>query len=120
MPLLWTAARKILAALSDTPRPPDPDTLVPGTELTASAAPAIPLPDLADAVTRALTHLADAGHPRDAVVAAWVALEDAAAQHGTARRARFTTRPTDQHDVTAARTALVQIARSLDTHPDTP
>ncbi|GAA1985557.1 hypothetical protein GCM10009718_23630 [Isoptericola halotolerans] len=86
--LLWVAARKVLAALRSTtpaPAPPEPDTLDPGTDLATDAEPTMPLPELVDAVTRALALLDAADGPRDAVVAAWVALEDAAAEHGTAR-----------------------------------
>ncbi|WP_281495082.1 DUF4129 domain-containing protein [Isoptericola sp. S6320L] len=151
--LLWAAGRTILRALRDAPRkPPEPDTLDPGGDLATAAVPTVPLPELADAVTRALQHLDDARTPTDAVIAAWVALEDAAAEHGTARdpaqtpteftqailattpappgqvatlrtlyqRARFTTHPTEDDDVTAARTALTRIARSLDTRGTAP
>lgn len=150
--LLWTAARKVLATLGEAAPPTDPDTLEPGTDVATATTPAVPLPELADAVTRALAHLEGAEQPRDAVVAAWVALEDAAAEHGTARdpaqtpteftqqvlhatpappdhvaalrglyqRARFTTRPTGPEEVATARTALVHIARSLDTRTGTP
>jgi hypothetical protein len=83
--LLWTVTRKVLAGLGQVPPPPEPDTLDPGTDLATATHPAVPLPELADAVTRALARLDAAARPRDAVVAAWVALEDAAAEHGTAR-----------------------------------
>ncbi|WP_369372782.1 DUF4129 domain-containing protein [Promicromonospora sp. Populi] len=46
---------------------------------------AVNLPELQDAVTRALAHLDGHARPRDAVVAAWVALEEAAARAGTHR-----------------------------------
>lgn len=151
--LLWAVGRKVLAVLQDLPHdPPEPDVLDTGTDLATSDAPTVPPAELADAVTRALQHLDDARTPGDAVVAAWVALEDAAAEHGTARdpaqtpteytqqilattpaprpqvdtlrtlyqRARFTTRPTGDDDVTAARSALTSIARSLDTGSTAP
>lgn len=128
-----------------------PETDVPGPAPTGAAA-IVVAPDeltsqLQDAVEEALAVVDRArGVPRDAVVAAWVALEDAAAAHGAQRdpahtptefttallaatpapagdirtlrglyqRARFTTRPVTDDDVTAARTALAGIARALD------
>ncbi|WP_277210348.1 DUF4129 domain-containing protein [Isoptericola croceus] len=114
--LLWTAGRKVLAALRDTHAdPPEPDTLDTGAELTTAAAPTVPLPELADAVTRALAHLDGAASPGDAVVAAWVALEDAAAEHGTTRHPAQT--PTeftqDVLDATPAPPAHVATLRAL-------
>lgn len=122
-----------------------PDNLAAGT---AAGTPGddVDLPELQDAVTRALAHLDGHTRPRDAVVAAWVALEEAAARAGTRRdpaqtptefagtvlhatpappaavarlrtlyqRARFTDRPIDATAVAQARTALADIARSLD------
>ncbi len=124
--LLWTAGRKILAALQDFPRDaPEPDTLDTGGDLATADAPTVPLPELADAVTRALQHLDDVGTPDDAVVAAWIALEDAAAEHGTTRHpaqtpTEFTqtilaTTPAPPADVATLRT-LYQRAR-FTTHP---
>lgn len=142
--LLGLATRKLLAILRgqiDT----TPDNLTGGTG-TATPDDAVDLPELQDAVTRALAHLDGHARPRDAVVAAWVALEEAAARAGTHRdpaqtpteftgtvlantpappaavarlrtlyqRARFTDRPIDRTAVTQARTALADIARSLD------
>lgn len=142
--LLGFAARKLLTILRgriDT----TPDNLTAGTG-TASPDDAVDLPELQDAVTRALAHLDGHARPRDAVVAAWVALEEAAARAGAHRdpaqtpteftgtvlaktpappaavarlrtlyqRARFTDRPIDRTAVTQARTALADIARSLD------
>jgi hypothetical protein len=43
----------------------------------------VDLPEIQDAVTRALAHLDGHARPRDAVVAAWVALEEAAERAGT-------------------------------------
>lgn len=142
--LLTLAARKLLTILRgqiDT----TPDDLTGGTG-TTTPDDAVDLPELQDAVTRALAHLDGHARPRDAVVAAWVALEEAAARAGAHRdpaqtpteftgtvlantpappaavarlrtlyqRARFTDRPIDRTAVTQARTALADIARSLD------
>jgi hypothetical protein len=142
--LLTLAARKLLTILRgqiDT----TPDNLTAGTG-TTTPDDAVDLPELQDAVTRALAHLDGHARPRDAVVAAWVALEEAAARAGAHRdpaqtpteftgtvlantpappaavarlrtlyqRARFTDRPIDRTAVTQARTALADIARSLD------
>lgn len=142
--LLGLAARKLLTILRgqiDT----TPDNLTGGTG-TATPDDAVDLPELQDAVTRALAHLDGHARPRDAVVAAWVALEEAAARAGAHRdpaqtpteftgtvlaktpapptavahlrtlyqRARFTDRPIDRTAVAQARTALADIARSLD------
>lgn len=142
--LLTFAVRKILTILRgqiDT----TPDNLTGGTG-TATPDDAVDLPELQDAVTRALAHLDGHARPRDAVVAAWVALEEAAARAGAHRdpaqtpteftgtvlaktpapptavarlrtlyqRARFTDRPIDRTAVAQARTALADIARSLD------
>jgi hypothetical protein len=51
----------------------------------------VDLPEMQDAVTRALAHLDRHARPRDAVVAAWVALEEAAARTGTRRDPAQTT-----------------------------
>lgn len=142
--LLTFAVRKILTILRgqiDT----TPDNLTGGTGTTTHDD-AVDLPELQDAVTRALAHLDGHARPRDAVVAAWVALEEAAARAGAHRdpaqtptefagtvlantpappaavarlrtlyqRARFTDRPIDRTAVAQARTALADIARSLD------
>ncbi|GHH77542.1 DUF4129 domain-containing protein [Promicromonospora soli] len=122
-----------------------PDNLAAGTAASTTSDD-VDLPELQDAVTRALAHLDGHARPRDAVVAAWVALEEAAARAGTRRdpaqtptefagtvldatpappaavarlrtlyqRARFTDRPIDADAVAQARTALADIARSLD------
>ncbi|MGI5191531.1 DUF4129 domain-containing protein [Promicromonospora sp. CA-289599] len=147
--LLTFAARKLLTILRgqiDT----TPDNLTGGTG-TTTPDDTVDLPELQDAVTRALAHLDGHARPRDAVVAAWVALEEAAARAGTHRdpaqtpteftgtvlantpapptavarlrtlyqRARFTDRPIDRTAVTQARTALADIARSLDVYDPT-
>jgi hypothetical protein len=125
--LLWWAGRRILAALRDAPPPPhDPDQLDPGRDLGATQ-PALPTAELADAVTRALRHLDQATTPTDGVIAAWVALEEAAATHGTARdpaqtsteftTAVLTTTPAPAPELTTLRT-LYQRARFTD-HPVT-
>ncbi|PFG43189.1 uncharacterized protein DUF4129 [Isoptericola jiangsuensis] len=89
--LLWWAGRRLLTALRDTPPSPhEPDQLDPGHDL-ATTQPALTVPELTDAVTRALAHLDDATTPTDGVIAAWVALEEAAAHAGTTRDPAQTT-----------------------------
>ncbi len=142
--LLTLAARKLLQIRRE-PTDTTEDHLAPGTA-TTTLGDDVDLPQLQDAVTRALAHLDGHPRPRDAVVAAWVALEEAAARAGTRRdpaqtpteftgtvlaatpapagavtrlrtlyqRARFTDRPVDTTAVDQARTALAEIARSLD------
>ncbi|MCP2265346.1 DUF4129 domain-containing protein [Promicromonospora thailandica] len=61
-----------------------PDTLRGGTT-TDALGDDVDLPEIQDAVTRALAHLDRHTRPRDAVVAAWVALEEAADRAGTHR-----------------------------------
>ncbi|WP_020015294.1 DUF4129 domain-containing protein [Promicromonospora sukumoe] len=148
--LITLAARKLLAIHRE-PVDTDPDHLAAGTT-TDTLGDDIDLPELQDAVTRALAHLDGHPRPRDAVVAAWVALEEAAARAGTRRdpaqtpteftgtvlaatpapagavtrlrtlyqRARFTDRPVDTTAVDQARTALAEIARSLDVDQPSP
>lgn len=145
--LITLAARRLLAIRRE-PTDTDPDTLAAGTT-TDTLGDDIDLPELQDAVTRALAHLEGHARPRDAVVAAWVALEEAADRAGTRRdpaqtpteftgtvlaatpappdavtrlrtlyqRARFTDRPIDTTAVDQARTALADIARTLDVDP---
>ncbi|MFI8523702.1 DUF4129 domain-containing protein [Promicromonospora sukumoe] len=142
--LLTLAARKLLQIRRE-PTDTTEDHLAPGAG-TTTLGDDVDLPQLQDAVTRALAHLDGHPRPRDAVVAAWVALEEAAARAGTSRdpaqtpteftatvlaatpapptavtrlrtlyqRARFTDRPVDDTAVDQARTALADIARSLD------
>ncbi|MFI2295514.1 DUF4129 domain-containing protein [Isoptericola sp. NPDC019571] len=81
--LLWLLARRVVRALA-TPEDDDADGLAPGHATTATMAD-LSLPELQDAVATALARIDDAATPHDAVVAAWVALEDAAARHGTRR-----------------------------------
>ncbi|MEU2201107.1 DUF4129 domain-containing protein [Isoptericola sp. NPDC019482] len=81
--LLWLLARRVLRALA-TPEDDDADPLTPGHATTATTTD-LPLPELQDAVATALARIDRAATPHDAVVAAWVALEDAAAEHGTRR-----------------------------------
>ncbi|GAA4726925.1 hypothetical protein GCM10023216_17130 [Isoptericola chiayiensis] len=84
--LLWYVGRKVLDALrDDTEPPPPPDHLDTGDTLPGTDAPTVPLPQIADAVTRALDRLDAAPTTHDAVIAAWLVLEDAAAEHGTRR-----------------------------------
>src|SRR5690606_38017162 len=80
--LLYLLARRALAELRDTPEDDDdiPDAVTPG-----AAAPALAVPERQDAVQLALARVDAAATPHDAVVAAWVALEDAAAEHGHRR-----------------------------------
>jgi hypothetical protein len=148
--LITLAVRKLLD-LHREPVDTDPDHLAAGRS-TAALGDDVDLPELQDAVTRALAHLDGHPRPRDAVVAAWVALEEAAARAGTRRdpaqtpteftgtvlaatpapadavtrlrtlyqRARFTDRPVDNTSVDQARTALAEIARSLDVDQPVP
>ncbi|MDR7380572.1 DUF4129 domain-containing protein [Promicromonospora iranensis] len=81
--LVTAVARKLLALRRqriDT----TPDNLTAGTA-TGSLGDAVDLPELQDAVSRALAHLDGHARPRDAVVAAWVALEEAAERAGAHR-----------------------------------
>lgn len=81
--LLTLAVRKLLDIYrqrTDT----TPDNLTGGTA-TGTPGDTIDIPELQDAVTRALAHLDGHARPRDAVVASWVALEEAAARAGTHR-----------------------------------
>lgn len=81
--LITLAVRKLLAVHRE-PVDTDPDHLAAGTS-TGAFGDDVDLPELQDAVTRALAHLDGHPRPRDAVVAAWVALEEAAARAGTRR-----------------------------------
>ncbi|WP_418276863.1 DUF4129 domain-containing protein [Isoptericola jiangsuensis] len=90
--LLWYVARKIVTAVRAVPdQTVAPDELDTGEGLTTEHRATLPVPELADAVTRALAHLDHARTPTDGVVAAWIALEDAAAEHGTHRDPAQTT-----------------------------
>lgn len=75
---LW----RLLTRVRRRPRTPRQDA-----PATGAGATTIPdtVPDLRDAVADARRELAPALPPRDAIVAAWVALEDAAAHAGTTR-----------------------------------
>ncbi|MFI2102405.1 DUF4129 domain-containing protein [Isoptericola sp. NPDC019693] len=88
--LLWLLARRAVRALATPEEDDDADDLTPGHATTATVAD-LPLPELQDAVTTALARIDAAATPHDAVVAAWVALEDAAAEHGTRRDPAQTT-----------------------------
>ncbi len=146
--VLALVGRRILAALRAAEPPPEPDTTDVGRAL-ADATPAVTVDELQDAVTLALRRLDQAATPHDAVVAAWVSLEEAAAHHGTQRdpaqtpteftvtllhdtpappepvttlrrlyhHARFTDRPVEAAQVSAARDALEAIARALEEQP---
>lgn len=83
--LLALVGRRVLSALRADERPPDPDVLAAGASLGDATAPAVTVDELQDAVTLALQRLDEAATPHDAVVAAWVSLEEAAARHGTER-----------------------------------
>lgn len=83
--ILTLTARRLLA-IYRARTPTTPDNLTGGTTTTGTLTDDVDLPELQDAVTRALTHLDGHARPRDAVVAAWVALEDAAARAGAHRR----------------------------------
>ncbi|MEG3613647.1 DUF4129 domain-containing protein [Isoptericola haloaureus] len=126
--LLALVARRVLTLLRDTPpAPEEPDRPDAGTALAGTEAPSVPLPDLDDAVTRALGRLEAARTPQDVVIAAWVALEDAAAEHGAPRDPAQTPTeytadllsrtPAPAADVTTLR-RLYQQARFAD-HPTT-
>lgn len=80
--LLGLTVRKLLAIRRE--RHTTPDNLAAGTT-TGTLGDDVDLPELQDAVTRALAHLDGHARPRDAVVAAWVALEEAAARAGAHR-----------------------------------
>ncbi|PUB26203.1 uncharacterized protein DUF4129 [Promicromonospora sp. AC04] len=144
--IITAAVRQLLATHRERTST-KPDNLAAGTAA-GSIGTDVDLPELQDAVTRALAHLDGHARPRDAVIAAWVALEEAAERAGTHRdpaqtptefagtvlaatpapptavnrlrtlyqRARFTDRPIDRPAVDQARTALADIARSLDVH----
>lgn len=79
--LLTIAVRQLLAVRRERTRA-DPDGLTAGTTAD-SLGDDVDLPEIQDAVTRALAHLDGHARPRDAVVAAWVALEEAAERAGT-------------------------------------
>lgn len=81
--LLTFAARQILALRKQDTRA-RPDHLATGAT-TDTLGDDVDLPEIQDAVTRALAHLEGHARPRDAVVAAWVALEEAADRAGTRR-----------------------------------
>ncbi|QAY71017.1 DUF4129 domain-containing protein [Xylanimonas protaetiae] len=113
----WRRAEKI--------EPVDVDHLESGLGMPGSA---IDLPVLADAVDAALARLDAAATPTDAVVAAWVSLEDAAATHGWERHpsetsTEFTSRLLGVSPAPAPHTAtlrgLYQQAR-FTTHPVAP
>ena len=82
--LLTLAVRKLLTILRQRTTTTT-DRLPAGTTTTGTLGDDVDLPELQDAVTRALAHLDGHARPRDAVVAAWVALEDAAARAGAHR-----------------------------------
>ncbi len=81
--LITAAVRQLLAAHRDRTST-NPDNLTAGTAAGSIGAD-VDLPELQDAVTRALAHLDGHTRPRDAVIAAWVALEEAAERAGTRR-----------------------------------
>jgi hypothetical protein len=76
--------QRLVALLNGREPLPEPDGLEAGLSVGATP-PAVTVDELQDAVTLALLRLDRAGTPHDAVVAAWVSLEEAAAAHGTAR-----------------------------------
>ncbi|WP_125775963.1 DUF4129 domain-containing protein [Antribacter gilvus] len=81
--IVWVAVRR-LRTLARPDENPDIDDLEPGAT-TDGTSEGVDLPALADAATHALDRLDDHAEPRDAVVAAWVALEHAAADQGAVR-----------------------------------
>jgi hypothetical protein len=82
--LVVLLARRVMRSLATAEDDDEPDPLAPGAATTGTPA-ALALPQLQDAVDTALAHVDAAATSHDAVVAAWVALEDAAAEHGTTR-----------------------------------
>jgi hypothetical protein len=119
--LLVLLARRVLRAVPGT-EDDDGDDLTPGTATTGTPTD-LPLPELQDAVATALDRVDRAATPHDAVVAAWVALEDAAARHGTRRdpaqtATEFTTRLLTAHraDGTTVPGAEVDTLRRLYQH----
>jgi hypothetical protein len=82
--ILALFGRRLVALLNGREPLPQPDRLEAGVGI-GDAPPAVTVDELQDAVTVALGRLDRAGTPHDAVVAAWVSLEEAAAAHGTAR-----------------------------------
>ena len=113
--LAFFLARRVMKRIAawrhpDTPPDTGPD-LLPGGSTTAGGQ--VDLPALVDAVTAALAHLDAAQTPHDAVVAAWVELEDAAARHGWERfrfetSTEFTTRLLGVSAAPPERTALLR------------
>ncbi|MFC8599309.1 DUF4129 domain-containing protein [Isoptericola sp. NPDC057191] len=99
--LLVVLTRRILRALPD-PDDDDPDPLAPGTPTTGTPTD-LSLTQLQDAVATALAHVDQAATPHDAVVAAWVALEDTAATHGTTRTPAQTATEFTAHLLTTQR-----------------
>lgn len=83
--VLALVGRRVLSALRDVEPRSDPDTVAAGAAVSERTAPAVTVDELQDAVTLALRRLDRAATPHDAVVAAWVSLEEAAARHGTRR-----------------------------------
>lgn len=82
--VLALLGRRLVAVLAGRRQLPEPDELEAG-GAAGALPPAVTVDELQDAVTLALQRLDRAGTPHDAVVAAWVSLEEAAAAHGTAR-----------------------------------
>ena len=78
--LITVAVRQLLAVRRERVRA-RPDRLTPGTT-TDALGDDVDLPEIQDAVTLALAHLDGHARPRDAVIAAWVALEEAAERAG--------------------------------------
>ncbi|MEL7975012.1 DUF4129 domain-containing protein [Isoptericola sp. F-RaC21] len=101
--LLWLLARRVVRTLATPEEDDDGDDLAPGHATTATLGD-VPLPELQDAVTTALARVDGAATPHDAVVAAWVALEDAAARHGTRRDPAQTATEFTAHLLTTHRT----------------
>jgi hypothetical protein len=87
---LFTLAARRLLAIRREGMDTTPDNLTTGAAAGTNGDD-VDLPEMQDAVTRALAHLDRHARPRDAVVAAWVALEEAAARTGTRRDPAQTT-----------------------------
>jgi hypothetical protein len=120
-----TAARHLLRRHTEPlPEPDEPDDTGPG----PAPGETVNLPALVDAVGAALARLDAAATPTDAVVAAWVSLEDAAAAHGWERQPAQTSTEFTAHllDVSPAPAKPAETLRRLyqqarfTVHPVTP
>ena len=94
----------LLRVLAYLRRPREKEPAEPGTTADSGDAEDEPdLPVLQDGVRTAVEQLRAVGPPRDAIVAAWLAMEDAASRSGVTRRPAQT--PTEHASAVLARTA---------------